>query len=328
MRLHVCRVESGTGLPWRTSCRWGRCLRYRRYWNWAPIHIQCTGTVVQVNAASFTVALVLPWPLCHRGALPHPNSLESRFQYNRWAPMSVIPMINSSFSPSMMRTVALTSFPVTYIFIRYLPNTFMAPLFALPWAECVSGSLIGRLFSGIFLKSIVLMQLTSAPVSYRALMVNEFSILQLINGLECKEFILYSTWSQTSFLILLINWGVICTSEMSRTVLRTTVQPAQSLKPDNLRLWWHPPLSQLFRWPCTACPARWSSLCFLWSACSIPYACVQTSCSICTSWAPHFCSLSWVDIHWPVLPAMTYSSLGTSWMVPILSGFGLCWEPL
>ena len=89
-----------------------------------------------------------------------------------------------------MRTVALTSFPEMYIFMQYLPNTFMVPLFALPRAECVSGSLMGLLFSGIFLKAIALMQLTSAPVSYRALTVNEFSILQLINGLECKAFIL------------------------------------------------------------------------------------------------------------------------------------------
>ena len=118
----------------------------------------CTGTVVQVNVASFTVALVLPWPLCHSGALPHPNSLESGFQYNQWAPISVIPI-----SPSTMRTVALTSFPAMYM--------FMAPLLALPKAECVSGSLIGRFFSGIVLKAIVLMQLTSTPVSYRTLTV-------------------------------------------------------------------------------------------------------------------------------------------------------------
>ena len=119
--------------------------------------------------------------------------------------MSVILIINSMFSPLMTRIVALTSFPAMYIFMQYLPNTFMAMLFALPSVESVSGSLIGLFFNGIFLKAISLIQLTSAPVSYRALMVNEFSILQLINGLECKEFILYSTWSQTSFLILLIK---------------------------------------------------------------------------------------------------------------------------
>ena len=192
-------------------------------------------------------------------------------------------MMNSSFSPSTMRTVALMSFPAIYMFMRYLPNTSMTPLFALPKAECVSGSLIVRFFSGIFLKAIALIQLTSGPVSYRALMVNEFSILQLINGLECKEFILNSTWSQTSFLILLINWGVVCMSEMSRTVLGTTERPAQSLKQDNLRLWWRPPSSRLFRWPCTACLTQWSLLHFPWSACSIPSACVQTSCNICTS---------------------------------------------
>ena len=165
----------------------------------------CTGTVVHVKAASFTELLVLPWPLCHRGALPHPNSLDSGFQYNRCAPMSVIPMINSSFSLSTLRTVALTSFLATYMFMRYLPNTFIAPVFALPNAERVSGSFVGRFFNGIFLKAAALIQLTSAPVSYRALTVNEFSILQLMNGLECKECTLYSTWSQISFLILLIN---------------------------------------------------------------------------------------------------------------------------
>ena len=110
----------------------------------------CTRTVVQVNVASYTVALILPWPLCHRGGLPHPNSPESGFQYNRWAPMSIIPIINSSFSPSTMRTVALMFFPARYIFKRYLRNTFIALLLALPSEEWVSGNLIGRLFNGIF----------------------------------------------------------------------------------------------------------------------------------------------------------------------------------
>ena len=240
MLLHASPVESGPPVTYRLSMRPIFAMQADPELGTKPhLVFICLGTVVQVNAASFTVALILPWPLCHRGVLPHPNSLESGFQYNWWAPMSVIPIINSSFSLSTIRTVALTSFPAMYIFMWYLPNTFMAPLFALPSAESVSGSLIGRFFNGIFLKAIVLIQLTSAPVSYRALMVNEPSNLQLINGLKCKEFILYSTWSQTSFLVLLlINWGVVLTSEMSRTVLGTTVWPAQSLKPNNLRLKW------------------------------------------------------------------------------------------
>ena len=174
MWFHVCRVELDTGLLWCTGYRWDRCLWYRRCWNWAPIHIP------ELWYRS----------CCHSGVLPHSNSLESGFQYNWWAPISVIPMMNSSFSPSTMRTVALTSFPAMYIFMQYLPNTIMAPLVVLPKAECVSSSLIGRFFSRIFLKALVLIQLTSASVSYRALTVNKFSILQLINGLECKEFIL------------------------------------------------------------------------------------------------------------------------------------------
>ena len=115
-----------------------------------------TGTVVQVNAASFTVALVLPWPLCHRGAVPHPNCQESGFQCSFWAPMSVILIMNSSLSPSTMRTIVLTSFPATYMLIRYQPSTFMAPLFALPNADSVSGSLMGRFLNGILLKATAL----------------------------------------------------------------------------------------------------------------------------------------------------------------------------
>ena len=119
--------------------------------------------------------------------------------------MSVIPMMKSSFSPSTMRTVTLTSFPATKTFMWYLPITFIAPLFALPNAAKVSGNFIDQFFNAFFLNASELMQLTSVPVSYRALTFNKFSIMQLINGLECKLFILSSTWSQISFFILLIN---------------------------------------------------------------------------------------------------------------------------
>ena len=89
--------------------------------------------------------------------------------------------------------------------MRCLPIIFIAPLLAFPNVVNVSGCLVDQFLSRIFLNVSALMQVTSAPVSYRALTCNEFLITQLINSLKCKEFILYSFWSQKSFLILLIN---------------------------------------------------------------------------------------------------------------------------
>ena len=121
-----------------------------------------------------------------------------------------------------------------------------------------------------------LVQLTSAPVSYRSLKVNKFSIMQIINGFECKKIILYSTWLQISFLILLIYWGFGLMSEMSGTILGTTVRPTQSLNLSNLRLRWCPCFCRPPRWLGTACPAHWALLRFnLWSISSIHFACVQ-----------------------------------------------------
>ena len=111
---------------------------------------------------------------------------------------------------------------------------------------------------------------------------------------------------------------------MSRTVLVTIVRPAQSLKPDNLRLWWCPLSSRLLHWLCTACLVRWSLLHFLWSVCSIPSACVRTSCSSSISWASHLSS--WAELPRCHVHFCFHLTWKTSWKVSCLSGFWLHWE--
>ena len=144
-------------------------------WNWAPDHIPYSSAPEQWCMSKLQASLNFLFysGLCATGV---PDFLDSRFQYSQCAPMSIIRMIKSSFNPFTMRTVILTSFLATYTFMRYLPVTFIAPLFALHNAARVSGNLVGWFFTGFFLIVAALIQLTSAPVSYRALTVNEFLI--------------------------------------------------------------------------------------------------------------------------------------------------------